>query len=163
MLPDITFVTKLQMNKFIQIYSLIVGFSILDNVTCLKGFEASLSFLDHTLYEDGLTNCDLAILGGSTAFDEEHHGRALISGSNGKLLAKNEDIFAKTKCLILVCNDLTPLTDVIDIASSIQFAKPVGVIFEVMDVDNALKLINVTISFPLILEDAGKLIKKYNL
>ena len=150
------------MNKLIQIYSLIVGFSILDNVTCLKRFEASLSFLDHTLHEDELTNCDLAVLGGSTAFDEEHYGRALISGSNGKLMAKNEEIIAnKTKCLILVCNELTPLTDVIDIALSIQSAKPVGVIFEVMDVDNASKRINVTISFPLILEDAGKLIKYY--
>ena len=137
------------MNTFITIYSLIVGFSILDNVTCLKRFEASLSFLDHTLHEDELTNCDLAVLGGSTAFD-------------GKLMAKNEEIIAnKTKCLILVCNELTPLTDVIDIALSIQSAKPVGVIFEVMDVDNASKLINVTISFPLILEDAGKLIKYY--
>ena len=149
------------MNKLIQIYSLIVGFSILDNVTCLKRFEASLSFLDHTLDEDEQTNCDLAVLGGSTAFDEEHYGRALISRSNGKLMANNEDIIAKTKCLILVCNELTPLTDVIDIALSIQSAKPVGVIFEVMDVDNASKLINVTISFPLILEDAGKLIKYY--
>ena len=162
MLADKILITKLQMNKMIQIYSLIVGFSILDNVTCLKRFEASLSFLDHTLGEDELTNCDLEILGGRTAFYEEHHGRALISGSNGKLISKSEDIISKTKCLILVCNELTPLTDVIDVALSIQSAKPVGVIFEVMDIGNASKLINTTISFPLILEDAGKLVEYYN-
>ena len=146
-----------------HIYCLIAGLSILDNVTCSNKLKTSLSFLDRTLGGDELTNCDLAILGGSTGFDEEHNGRALISGSDIMAIAEKDDIIVKTKCLILVCKDLTPLMDVIDIASSIQSAKPVGVIFEVMDVEKASKLINVTIQFPLILEGSGMLIKHNNL
>ena len=146
------------MNKFIQIYSLIVAWSILDVVKCSKKLESSLSFLDHTLDEGGLTNCDLAIQGGNMVLDEEQNGRAVISGSNGELMPR-PDVIAKTKCLILVYDKLTQLTDLIDIVSSIQSTKPVGVIFEVMDVDDATQRMNKTIPFPLIFVDAGKFIK----
>ena len=157
------FVANFQMIKVTQIYGLIVGLSILDNVTCLNRLETSLSFLDRTLGGDELTNCDLAILGGSAEFDEEHSGRALVSGSDIMAIAEKDDIIAKTKCLILVCKELTPLAEVIDSATSIQSAKPVGVIFEVMNVEKASKLINITIPLPLILEGTGKLIKHNNL
>ena len=53
----------------------------------------------------------------------------------------------------------TSLNDVIDNVTSIQSTKPVGVIFEVMDVDDATQRMNKTISFPLIFVDAGKFIK----
>ena len=143
------------MKKFIQIYSLILGLSMLDIVACSKKLKSSLSFLDHTLDEGGLTNCDLAIQGGNMILDEGHNGRAVISGSNGELMPR-PDLIAKTKCLILVYDELTQLADMIDVVSSIQSTKPVGVIFEVMNVDDVTQLMNKTISFPLIFMDAGK-------
>ena len=146
------------MSRSIDIYSLIVGFLILGMVACSKNLDQSLSFLDHTLDEGGLTNCDLAIQGGNMALDEGHNGRAVISGSNGELMP-GSDVIAKTKCLILVQKEPTPLNDVIDIVTSIQSTKPVGVIFEVMDVDDASQHINKTIPFPLIFVDAGKFIQ----
>ena len=146
------------MSRFIQIYSMIVCFSILGMVASYKNLDQSLSFLDHTLDEGGLTNCDLAIQGGTMAINGRHNGRAVISGSVGELMPK-ADVIAKTKCLILVHKEPTSLNDVIDIVTSIQSTKPVGVIFEVMDVDDATQRMNKTISFPLIFVDAGKFIK----
>ena len=150
------------MNKFIQIYSLILGLSMLDIVTCSNKLKSSLSFLDHTLDEGGLTNCDLAFQGGNIILDEGHDGRAVISGSNGELMPR-PDVIAKTKCLILVYNEPTQLTDVINVVSSIQSTKPVGVIFEVLNVDDVSQLLNKTISFPLIFVDAGKFTQHCNL
>ena len=146
------------MSRFVQIYSVIVCFSILGMVACYKNLDQSLSFLDHTLNEGGLSNCDLAIQGGTMALNGEHNRRAVISGSIGELMPK-ADVIAKTKCLILVHKEPTSLNDVIDIVTSIQSTKPVGVIFEVMDVDDATQRMNKTISFPLIFVDAGKFIK----
>ena len=121
-----------------------------------------MSFLDHTLDEGGLTNCDLAIQGGNMVLDEEQNGRAVISGSNGELMPR-PDVIAKTKCLILVYNEPTQLTDVINVVSSIQSTKPVGVIFEVLNVDDVSQLLNKTISFPLIFVDASKFTQHCNL
>ena len=87
--------------------------------------------------------------------DEGHKGRVVISGSNGELMPR-PDVIAKTKCLILVYDELTQLADMIEVVSSIQSTKPVGVIFEVMNVDDITQLVNKTISFPLIFVDAGK-------
>ena len=146
------------MSRFIQIYSMIVCFSILGMVASYKNLDQSLSFLDHTLDEGGLTNCDLAIQGGTMVINGQHKGRAVISGSVGELMLK-ADVIAKTKCLILVHKEPTSLNDVIDNVTSIQSTKPVGVIYEVMDVDDASQHINKTIPFPLIFVDAGKFIK----
>ena len=143
------------MNELIQIYNLIVALSILDIVKCSKKLKSSLSFLDHTLDEGGFTKCDLAIQGGSMVLDEGHDGRVVISGSNGDLM-QMPDVIAKTKCLILVYDELTQLADMIDAVSSIQSTKPVGVIFEVMNVDDVTQPMNKTVSFPLIFVDAGK-------
>ena len=92
------------MNKFIQIYSLILGLSMLDIVTCSNKLKSSLSFLDHTLDEGGLTNCDLAFQGGNIILDEGHDGRAVISGQTSVLwtakveLSDNSGLFQSGFC-----------------------------------------------------------------
>ena len=102
------------MNKFIQIYSLILGLSMLDIVTCSNKLKSSLSFLDHTLDEGGLTNCDLAFQGGNIILDEGHDGRAVISGQTSVLwtakveLSDNSGLFQSGLCQsqpVLLCKE----------------------------------------------------------
>ena len=148
------------MKKFQQICDLLLFFSFLNYVNCSV---KSLSFLDHSLAEDGFTYCDLAILRGSRIFDEEQYGRAVIWGSDEKLIAMKSNIFTKSRCLILVSNENIPLNVVMDMALSLQAIKPVGVLYEVKDLKNASKPINGSTSFPLIIEDRGKSISQTDL
>ena len=147
----------MKVDRFRQICGLLVGISNLDCISCSVKLEDYLSFLDHSLAEDDLTKCDLATFGTSKIFNDEHNGRALISGTNGKVSDINKDILKQTRCLILSVNEPSVITDVIDAASSIQFTKPVGVVLEVQDLVYASKQINATIPFPLILKDTGKM------
>ena len=149
----------MKVDRFRQICGLLVGISNLDCISCSVNLEDYLSFLDYTLAENDLTKCDLATYGTSKIFDDEHNDRALISGTNGKVPDINKDVLTQTKCLILSIHEPSQISDVVDVASSIQFTKPVGVILEVQDLDYASKQINATIPFPLILKDTGKIMK----
>ena len=148
------------MKKFQQICDLLLFFSFLNYVNCSV---KSLSFLDHSLAEDGFTYCDLAILGGSRILDEEQKGRPVILGSGEKLIAMKSNIFTKSRCIILVGNENIPLDVLMDMASSLQTIKPVGVLYEVKDLKNVSKPINGSTSFPLIIEDRGKSISQTDL
>ena len=149
-------------DRFRQICGLLVGISNLDSVSCSVKLEEYLSFLDHTLAENELTKCDLATFGTSKIFDDEHNGRALISKTNGKVTDIDNDLLKQTRCLILSIHEHSQISDVLDVASSIQFTKSVGVMLEVQDLDHASKQINATIPFPLILKDRGKSMKSNN-
>ena len=149
------------MDKLIQICSFLLGISNLDCVFSSDNIEDYLSILDRTLSENDLTKCDLATFGPSKIFDYEHHDRALISRSKGKVQHINKDVLTHTKCLILLVDEPSQITEVIDLASTIQFKMPVGVMLEVQDLKTAIKHINATVPFPLILKDTG-MIMKYN-
>ena len=149
----------MMVDRFRQICGLLVGISNLDSVSCSVKLEDYLSFLDHTLAENDLTKCDFATFGKSNIFDEEDNSRALISGTNGKVPDINKDVLKQTRCLILSIHEHSQISDVLDVASSIQFTKSVGVLLEVQDLDHASKQINATIPFPLILKDRGKSMK----
>ena len=149
----------MKVDRFRQICGLLVGISNMDCVSGSVKLEDYLSFLDHTLAENELTKCDLATFGTSKIFDDEHDGRALISKPNGKVTYINKDVLAQAKCLILSIPEPSQISDVVDVASSIQFTKPVGVMLEVQDLVYASKQINATIPFPLILKNTGKIMK----